>query len=42
MPKLKIIEHILLDGVIQTTSGSDDDSPTATGPPRIARRPGYR
>ena len=27
MRKLKIIEHISLDGVIQTTSGPDDDFP---------------
>ena len=27
MRKLKIIEHISLDGVIQTTSGPEDDFP---------------
>ena len=38
MRKLKIIEHISLDGVVQMmTTGPDDDFPSATGPRRIAR-----
>jgi hypothetical protein len=39
MRKLKIIEHISLDGVLQTSSGPEDDSHTATGPRRFARLP---
>jgi hypothetical protein len=37
MRKLKIMEHISLDGVIQT-SGEDDDFRTATGPRPIELR----
>ena len=42
MRKLKIIEHISLDGVIETSGGPGEDgtSLTATGPRRIAVLPG--
>ena len=42
MRKLKIIEHISLDGVVQTQAVRKTISHTATGLRRIARLPGYR
>jgi hypothetical protein len=42
MRKLKIIEHISLDGVIQTTSGPDDDFPYGDWTAPYRSPAGYR